>query len=76
MNLLNFIDLSSRQIFFVLPLVIACVYTVYNCITNPNLTSKERLIWLLAILLFPVVGCVFYLFLNKDRRAPRKVMRK
>lgn len=74
--ILDAINISTRQILFVFPLVVACVYTVYNCLTNPNLTSKERLIWLLAILLFPVIGCVFYLFFNKDRRAPRKTVRK
>lgn len=76
MGLSTFIDLNTRQILFVLPLVIACIYTVYNCVTNPNLTSKERLIWLLAILLFPVIGCVFYLFFNKSGRTARKAVRK
>lgn len=76
MGLLNFIDLSTRQIFFVLPLLIACIYTVYNCITNPNLTNKQRLIWLAVIVLFPVIGCVFYLFFNKSGRTARKAVRK
>jgi hypothetical protein len=62
MALLTFIDLSSRQIFFVLPLVIACVYTVYNCITNPNLTSMERLNLATSYLTFPCSRlCVLFI---------------
>jgi len=64
--ILDAINISMRQILFVFPLLAACIYTVYNCITNPRLSSKERLLWMCAILVIPLLGCVCYLLFNKN----------
>ncbi|WP_130854985.1 PLDc N-terminal domain-containing protein [Olivibacter jilunii] len=65
--IVNFLNIGSVEVFVFVSLIMAIgIYTLYQCMTNPRLSSKERLLWLCAILVIPLLGCVCYLLFNKN----------
>jgi hypothetical protein len=43
------------------PLAIVYVLTIWNIFTRPGLSGWARALWLLAVLVFPVLGTLVYL---------------
>lgn len=65
MNLL-FLNMGSTELFLiVVPLLCIFLFTIYHAINNPNLTSNERIIWILIILLANVLGTLAYWIFGK-----------
>lgn len=56
MNLLFFNIGATEMAFIALPLLIAFVYTLYHAVTNKNLTTYERSLWILIIVLGNLLG--------------------
>ncbi|WP_411028105.1 PLDc N-terminal domain-containing protein [Sphingobacterium sp. PCS056] len=51
----------------VIPPLLVVIYTIYHIITNDNLSGSKRIVWLVAVLLLNIFGCLFYLLLGKDK---------
>lgn len=66
MNLL-FLNISTTEILIILPLLVLFAYTLYDAIKNKNLTSNERILWILVILIGNLLGWLAYWLLGKKR---------
>lgn len=44
-----------------IPLAIIYVMTIWNIFTRPGMAGGIRAVWLLAVVIFPVVGTLVYL---------------
>ncbi|WP_432715245.1 PLDc N-terminal domain-containing protein [Sphingobacterium faecium] len=51
----------------VIPPLLVVIYTIYHIITNDNLSGSKRIVWLVAVLLLNIFGCLFYWLLGKDK---------
>jgi hypothetical protein len=41
------------------------LWLLIDCIKNPNLTSNERIIWVLVIIFLPCLGSIIYFFAGR-----------
>ena len=65
MNLL-FLNMGTKELFLiVLPLLCVFLYTIYHAINNPQLTSSERRIWIVLILVANGLGTLAYWIFGK-----------
>jgi hypothetical protein len=46
------------------------VWMGIDCLGNDNLTGTERILWILAMLFFPVLGSIIYFFGGRHPRTP------
>jgi len=67
MNLL-FLNMSTTELFILLPIVGLFVYTLYHAITNRTLTSTERVVWIAVILFTSLIGWMAYWLVGKNGR--------
>jgi len=66
MNLL-FLNIGATEMAFIaLPLLIAFVYTLYHAVTNKNLTTYQRSLWILIIVLGNLLGWLLYWAIGKN----------
>ncbi len=68
---LNFLNIGISEmltLLFVAPVMAVGIYALYQCITNPQLTTTQRIVWLIIILSVPLFGCVGYLLANKTNK--------
>lgn len=66
MNLL-FLNVGTTEMFIVIiPLLTLFVYTLYHVLTNKNLNTFQRSIWILIIILGNVLGWLLYWVLGKN----------
>ncbi|WP_130854996.1 PLDc N-terminal domain-containing protein [Olivibacter jilunii] len=68
---LCFLNIGSSEmvmLLFVAPVMAIGIYALYQCITNPQLTTTQRIVWLIIILSVPLFGCVGYLLANKTNK--------
>ncbi|HEX7367298.1 MAG TPA: PLD nuclease N-terminal domain-containing protein [Pelobium sp.] len=52
---------------FFFPLVVA-VLTVKDILENPKLANSEKLMWIAAVILLPLVGAIIYFFFGKSKQ--------
>lgn len=65
MNLL-FLNIGTTElVLIILPLVCVYLYTIYHAINNPNLTTNERIIWILLTLIANGLGMLAYWIFGK-----------
>jgi hypothetical protein len=50
--------------------LILWIWALVDAIQNPGLSSNERLIWVLVIILTQVLGAILYLLIGRKRGAP------
>lgn len=65
MNLL-FLNLGTQELVIMLPFLILFFYTAYHAITNKNLTTYQRSLWILIIVLGNFLGWVAYWAFGKN----------
>ncbi|WP_400263605.1 PLDc N-terminal domain-containing protein [Sphingobacterium sp. SG20118] len=53
--------------YFLLIPFIFVIYTIYHIITNNNIPGNKKPLWIIAVLLFNFVGCIFYWWFGKDK---------
>jgi hypothetical protein len=58
---------------FVIPIVILWGYAIYSLIGRPDLSLGAKLLWLVGILVFPIVGSLVYFML---RPTPQEQQRR
>ncbi len=46
--------------FLVLMPLVVMIYTVYRIIVNNDLEEKKKILWIIMIILFNMIGCLFY----------------
>lgn len=66
--IINFLNLGALELLILLPLLLWLVLFIIafvKCLTNPNLASTEKILWILAILFFPLMGSIAYLVVVK-----------
>ena len=66
MNLL-FLNIGTKEMLFlsVIPLIVV-IYTIYHVIDNDYLPSNKKIRWIIGILIFNVIGCIFYWLLGRN----------
>lgn len=65
---LSFINIGTTEMaILVIPPLLVVIYTIYHIITNDNLSSSKRIVWIAAVLLLNIFGCLFYWLLGKDK---------
>lgn len=65
----NFLNIGAAEmLLFVVPIMGVGIYTLYQCITNQQLTSTQRIVWLIIILSVPLFGCLGYLLTYKSTK--------
>lgn len=65
---LSFINIGTTEMaLLVIPPLLVVIYTIYHIITNDNLSGSKRIVWLVAVLLLNIFGCLFYWLLGKDK---------
>lgn len=52
---------------FFFPLIVA-VLTVKDIFENNKLENSEKLMWIAAVILLPLVGAIIYFFFGKTKR--------
>lgn len=52
---------------FFFPLVVA-VLTVKDILENGKLANSEKLMWIAAVILLPLVGAIIYFFFGKSKQ--------
>ncbi|MEE1816416.1 PLD nuclease N-terminal domain-containing protein [Streptomyces sp. SP18ES09] len=60
-----------RALMFILPLALT-IYAFIDCLNTPEEETRhlQKVVWVLIILLFPIVGPVVWLVAGKARHAP------
>jgi len=68
MNLL-FLNLGAQELILVFALIPLCVaiYTLYNIITNDKLTSERKVIWVVVVFLFNILGSILYWIIEPNK---------
>ncbi len=62
-----FLNIGTTEMAFIaLPLLIAFVYTLYHAITNKNLSTYQRSLWILIIVLGNLLGWLLYWAIGKN----------
>ncbi|MFD2902523.1 PLDc N-terminal domain-containing protein [Sphingobacterium anhuiense] len=51
----------------VIPPLLVVIYTIYHIINNNNLSGSKRILWLTAVLLLNVFGCLFYWIIGREK---------
>ncbi|MGK9127145.1 PLDc N-terminal domain-containing protein [Olivibacter sp. SA151] len=72
---LCFLNIGASEmvmLLFVAPVMAIGIYALYQCITNPHITTTQRIVWLIIILSVPLFGCIGYLLAHKNNSAIRK----
>ncbi|MBV2225637.1 MAG: PLDc N-terminal domain-containing protein [Sphingobacterium mizutaii] len=44
------------------------VFSIYHIVTNRELSSGQRVVWILVVLVFNVIGSIIYLALNNSNK--------
>ncbi|WP_437917921.1 PLD nuclease N-terminal domain-containing protein [Sphingobacterium sp. LRF_L2] len=68
MNLL-FLNLGTQELIIILPLLVIFVYTLYHATANRNLSSNQRILWIVIILLTNILGWIAYWIIGKNGKA-------
>ncbi|MBB2949422.1 PLDc N-terminal domain-containing protein [Sphingobacterium sp. JUb56] len=64
---LSLINIGTTEMLYLLVPILLVVYTIYHIITNDNIPGDKRILWIVAVLLFNVIGCIFYWWFGKDK---------
>ncbi|WP_394676294.1 PLDc N-terminal domain-containing protein [Sphingobacterium siyangense] len=66
MNLL-FLNIGTKEMLFlsVIPLIFV-FYSIYHVIGNDNLQWRKKIFWIIGILIFNFLGCIFYWLLGRN----------
>jgi len=65
-----FLNIGATEMAFIaLPLLMAFVYTLYHAITNKNLCTYQRSLWVLIIVLGNLLGWLLYWAIGKNGEA-------
>lgn len=67
MNLLFLGSLLASAIWIIMLFI--TVFSIYHIVTNRDLSSGQRVIWILVVLVFNVIGSIIYLALNNSKKA-------
>lgn len=62
-------------IFFVLAIIITWIWSIIDCIGS-SLEAEEKLLWIVVILVFNIIGSILYFFLAKSINENRKANHK
>jgi len=66
MNLL-FLNIGSFGMGLIsIPILCFVIYSIYHAINNKRLTSNERIIWILLILVANILGSIAYWLIGKN----------
>jgi len=64
---LLFLNLGTTGIALIaLPILILFIYTMYHAATNKNLTTYQRSLWILIIILGNLLGWLLYWAIGKN----------
>lgn len=75
--ILNFLNIGAAEmLLFVAPVMVIGIYTLYQCVNNPNLSSTQRIVWLIVILSVPLFGCLGYLLTYKSTKHGNSIKNK
>lgn len=71
---MNILFIGTQELVIILPLLVLFLYTAYHAITNKNLTTYQRSLWILIIVLGNLLGWILYWALGKngDARSRQK----
>lgn len=67
MNLLFLGSLLASAIWIIMLFI--TVFSIYHIVTNRELSSVQRVVWILVVLVFNVIGSIIYLALNNSKKA-------
>ncbi len=56
-------------IFAVIALLLIIPFAIIDTVRSPNLTTMEKILWILFILIAPYLGAVVYLFWGRKQKA-------
>ncbi len=65
---LNFIGRLLATAIWIIMLFIT-VFSIYHIVMNRDLYSGQRVVWILVVLVFNVIGSIIYLALNNSKKA-------
>lgn len=66
--MLTFINIGTTEMFIICISLLILFVAFVRCILNKNLTSTEKAVWLLVILIAPFLGAIAYFFVNENRK--------
>lgn len=73
---LLFVNLGTTGMALIaLPILILFIYTMYHAATNKNLTTYQRSLWILIIILGNLLGWLLYWAIGKNGEARAKQRR-
>lgn len=62
-----FLNIGATEMAFIaLPILILFIYTIYHAATNKNLTTYQRSLWILIIVLGNLLGWLLYWAIGKN----------
>lgn len=56
-------------IFAIIALLLIIPFAIIDTVRSPNLTTMEKILWILFILIAPYLGAVVYLFWGRKQKA-------
>lgn len=56
-------------IFAIITLLLIIPFAIIDTVRSPNLTTMEKILWILFILIAPYLGAVVYLFWGRKQKA-------
>ncbi|WP_132844856.1 PLDc N-terminal domain-containing protein [Sphingobacterium sp. JUb20] len=51
----------------VIPPLLVVIYTIYHIINQDDLSGSKKIIWMAAVLLLNIFGCLFYWLIGREK---------
>jgi len=66
MNLL-FLNIGAQELILLLLFIPQClvIYTLYSIITNDKFASDKKILWIVVVFLFNIIGSILYWMIKK-----------
>jgi hypothetical protein len=66
MTELLFIGIGGQEMIILTVVFAPVIFTFYKILTNKSIPAGRKALWIFAILLFNLIGCIFYWWFEKS----------
>lgn len=63
---MDLLFIGTQELIIILPFLALFLYTAYHAITNKNLSTYQRSLWVLIIVLGNLLGWILYWVIGKN----------
>lgn len=64
---LTVINIAATEMVILLIPLTFIIYTIYHIVTNKQLRSDKKNIWIVVAVVFNILGCLLYWLLGNDK---------